>query len=248
MNCICGHPQHPGIVAAPITKERAAEVWHASSIDKLPFTAAECETVMQVWDRMSGSSAYADAAHAIRQHGSAAALARLTPVNPGPLQPRTLVTCEYRGDSIGRVLAIDDPRAWAGSLAFPESNPDPENVRAHVKRVRAQGLLDEKLPVLWQFKSGEHLYWDSQLTPVAMPFSVGQRVRFVSKQRAARSCPGGAWYNDLDELMALTYLVTEVGVSRMTLAPCVALDGQEHGWNDAFGVLCDALALAECSP
>jgi hypothetical protein len=36
------------------------------------------------------------------------------------------------------LLADDDPRGWAGSLAFPDGEPTVEQVRAHIARYRAQ--------------------------------------------------------------------------------------------------------------
>ncbi len=49
----------------------------------------------------------------------------------------------------GTVLAADDSRAWAGSLKFPELTPDPEAVKEHVQKCKDRGLLDGKIPVLW---------------------------------------------------------------------------------------------------
>jgi hypothetical protein len=58
----------------------------------------------------------------------------------------------------GTVLDKADPRAWAGSLAFPGSNPDPKAVRAHVERQEAAGFLqDGKVPVAWDFGK---VYWE----------------------------------------------------------------------------------------
>jgi hypothetical protein len=49
----------------------------------------------------------------------------------------------------GTVLAPDDPRAWAGTLAFPRGEPEPEAVRAHL--ARHPGLAVRSVPVLWEF-------------------------------------------------------------------------------------------------
>lgn len=84
-----------------------------------------------------------------------------------PFPPGTRVKCAYRVNDttgfehVGTVLAKDDPRAWAGSLAFPEASPDASAVAAHVARCEARGYLsDAKQPVLWDFGK---LYWDAQL-------------------------------------------------------------------------------------
>lgn len=80
------------------------------------------------------------------------------------MKPGTRVRCRYRDTHAGTVLAKDDPRAWAGSLAFPCDAPDPVAVAAHVARCEAEGLLsDGKLPVLWDFGT---LYWDRDLREV----------------------------------------------------------------------------------
>jgi hypothetical protein len=160
--CLCGNPQHYGVTPVSISKARAVQIWAARGcMHKLTLTAPECETVMQLWDRLSGDDCWMSAFHRIRCYGSVKALSFTRPVNPGPYQPRMLVCCGYREGHVGRVLRVDDPRAWAGTLAFPESNPDPERVRAHVSWCRATGLLsDGKVPVLWSFGK---VYWDRDL-------------------------------------------------------------------------------------
>lgn len=90
-----------------------------------------------------------------------------------PFEPGTRVKCAYRKNDttghehMGTVLAKDDPRCWAGSLAFPEPNPDPRAVRAHVRKVLRRGDSvcgvpgpSAQQPVLWDFG---RIYWDSQL-------------------------------------------------------------------------------------
>jgi hypothetical protein len=42
------------------------------------------------------------------------------------MNPGDRVKCTYRGSHRGTLLALDDPRAWAGTIAFPDANPDPE--------------------------------------------------------------------------------------------------------------------------
>lgn len=63
----------------------------------------------------------------------------------------TIVTADYRVSSgqcwpkghcwIGRVLAANDPLAWVGTLAFPQSTydnpPSQAEVDAHIARIRA---------------------------------------------------------------------------------------------------------------
>lgn len=74
------------------------------------------------------------------------------------------VRCSYRGDHVGTVLCITDPRAWEGSIAFESRQPSQEAVCAHVAWCLDQGLLRDSLPVLWDFG---RVYWDraSSLSP-----------------------------------------------------------------------------------
>lgn len=58
----------------------------------------------------------------------------------------------------GTLLALDDPRAWAGTLAFSSETPDAAAVRTHVAWCRSQGLLSDRQPVLWDFGRA---YWEN---------------------------------------------------------------------------------------
>lgn len=63
----------------------------------------------------------------------------------------------------GTLLALDDPRAWLGSHAFPDGAPTRAAVRAHIAAVRARDarLLDgTHVPVLWHFPSGDVVHWE----------------------------------------------------------------------------------------
>jgi hypothetical protein len=107
-------------------------------------------------------------------------------MNANVFAPGARVTCSYRRNDAtgvvhaGTVLAIDDPRAWAGTLAFfgPEF-PDARKVRAHVERCIAefQDFCD-KVPVFWSFGT---IYWEPAraLVPFgssAQEFSCGKAV------------------------------------------------------------------------
>jgi hypothetical protein len=72
----------------------------------------------------------------------------------------------------GIVLAIDDVRAWTGTLAFPRCSypdgPPQDKVTAHVQRCLREGLLADSVPVLWTNHDGKQcVQWDSQLSPYA---------------------------------------------------------------------------------
>lgn len=51
----------------------------------------------------------------------------------------------------GTVLAVDDPAAWHGTIAFPSATPDAAAVRKHVDWCLSQGLLTNSVPVIWEF-------------------------------------------------------------------------------------------------
>lgn len=54
--------------------------------------------------------------------------------------------------ALGQVLDYADMRAWANSFDFPEARPDLGRVMSVVLRRKADGLLDDKLPVEWHFE------------------------------------------------------------------------------------------------
>jgi hypothetical protein len=78
----------------------------------------------------------------------------------------TRVTCRYREQHQGTLLAFDDPRVWQGSGAFGEGLPEREAVRDHILRhIDSLGKLwpYHNQPVLWDFGK---IYWDSDLSAV----------------------------------------------------------------------------------
>ena len=95
----------------------------------------------------------------------------------------------------GVVLDQTDPRAWQGSLAFPCRDgalPDAEKVKAHVQWCHGEGLLNDKVPVLYEGvdASGPFLQWDSldQLLPHAEMVAEwekakAEKLNAIGKQR-----------------------------------------------------------------
>lgn len=81
------------------------------------------------------------------------------------LVPGVRVRCSYRGEHIGRVLAIDSVKAWTGALAFGTRRPKARAVRAHVESVLATvPSFASKVPIEYSFG----VRWDSiaALAPV----------------------------------------------------------------------------------
>lgn len=63
-------------------------------------------------------------------------------------------------DIRGVLLAVDDPEAWRGTVAFGPHPPDGRTVKLHVEWCRARGLLCATQPVAWPWG----IMWDSDLT------------------------------------------------------------------------------------
>lgn len=51
----------------------------------------------------------------------------------------------------GWILALDDPRAWAGSIRFGNRVPSKQECASHVQWCQKQGLLVDEVPVRWEF-------------------------------------------------------------------------------------------------
>jgi hypothetical protein len=65
----------------------------------------------------------------------------------------------------GVVLDQADPRAWKGTLVFPCRDgalPDADKVKAHIDWCHAQGLLNDKVPVMYDGvdATGPFVQWD----------------------------------------------------------------------------------------
>jgi len=75
---------------------------------------------------------------------------------PGSFQPGDRVKCTYRGDHVGKVLAVDDPRAWAGTIAFPQDKPSPRAIKEHV--LKHPRIAVKSIPILYKFG----VQWDNR--------------------------------------------------------------------------------------
>jgi hypothetical protein len=72
------------------------------------------------------------------------------------------VGCGYRTGHQGIALDVTDPRAWAGTLAFPEASPDASAVAKHVERYGHEHFQD-RVPVLWTTFDTPRVYWDHEV-------------------------------------------------------------------------------------
>lgn len=80
-------------------------------------------------------------------------------------KPGQLVSCGYRSGHIGVVLRIDHPRAWAGTIAFPDRDPDQKAVTAHVER-HWETLTTSGVPVKYPVEYPWGIQWDHDLTVI----------------------------------------------------------------------------------
>lgn len=117
--------------------------------------------------------------------------------NPNFPSPGSEVGCEYRWPYCaahpdcwspphkGIVLALDDPRAWRGSLAFPRNPPTQEECTAHVQSCLDRGLLFNNVPVLWQSSVDpeQFMQWDSKLRPYADELAAWEAARAAAYDR-----------------------------------------------------------------
>lgn len=93
----------------------------------------------------------------------------------------------------GLVLELTDPRAWAGTLAFPRGTPSRAEVKAHVAACEARGLtFGDRIPVLWDFgSSGLKCHWekcdgtDHAIRPYAEDLADWFKARGDALKRAA---------------------------------------------------------------
>ena len=96
----------------------------------------------------------------------------------------------------GEVLALDDPRAWKGSLAFHgDELPDAGAVAAHVASLRLRGLLTgSSVPVLWDFGTYARVWWESaeSVRPYALDVRAWEQAR--AERRADYGTPLRAAY------------------------------------------------------
>lgn len=156
----------------------------------------------------------------------------------GKLPVGLIVGCRYRwphhGNRVcmwmpptkGEVLALDDPRAWVGSIRFP-TNPKQEDVTKHVEYCLSRNLLDECVPVLYSRKDGKFMQWDDQLLPYE------EELAFWNQQRAK------AFMTDNNLPETLSQIFFEGTNSRKRKEKCNPYDGDKAvawklGWENAI--------------
>jgi hypothetical protein len=93
----------------------------------------------------------------------------------------------------GLVLALDDPRAWRHTLAFPEGvypdGPPQDKVTEHVSKCLSEDLLAIAVPVLYTNGDGkEFVQWDSpdHLLSYVEELAAWQEARQQAYKRATK--------------------------------------------------------------
>lgn len=62
---------------------------------------------------------------------------------------------------LGEVLAVNDPRAWANTLAFSGGTPSQEQVDYHLANLAERGITIKDTPVKYPFG----VMWDTEVEP-----------------------------------------------------------------------------------
>lgn len=88
----------------------------------------------------------------------------------------------------GIVLAINDPKAWQGTLAFGLSLPSQEAVDRHVAVCLARGLGRLTTPVLWNFGDRHEAFWETitSLRPYADDLRAWEQALWTARQKSVR--------------------------------------------------------------
>lgn len=69
----------------------------------------------------------------------------------------------------GQIIPHEDSRAWANTPEFPDSMPNGSQIMSKVLAMKEKGLLDDIVPVLWDFKTFRVVKWErkSNIVPYA---------------------------------------------------------------------------------
>lgn len=93
---------------------------------------------------------------------------------------------------IGEVLAVNDPRAWSDTLAFPGRKPSQGEVDIHLGELAESNFGIRSIPVLWKFRfdNTEGVCWEtpSSLRPYRDELAAWQLARRAAYQRLTGEC------------------------------------------------------------
>lgn len=83
---------------------------------------------------------------------------------------------------LGRVLDVRDPRAWAGTIAFPTPTPDQSAVDEYVDRLLEEQGAFAAVPVLWNFNNTQVVFWEREevLVPYATDYTNWLRAKAMA--------------------------------------------------------------------
>lgn len=75
---------------------------------------------------------------------------------------------------LGEVLAVNDPRAWANTLAFSGGTPSQEQVDHHLAKLAERGITIKDTPVKYPFG----VMWDTNVGPYEKVRKAWEQARF----------------------------------------------------------------------
>lgn len=73
----------------------------------------------------------------------------------------------------GIVLAVNNPRAWTNTVAFPGRSPDQEEVDKHLENLKQRNISLDRTPVLYSFG----VQWETDPRPYDEVFADWQKAR-----------------------------------------------------------------------
>lgn len=88
----------------------------------------------------------------------------------------------------GKVVAPDDPRAWADTLAFPRGMPTQQEVREHIAELGPiMGAAPKSIPVLWNFGKDKKVHWErpESLRPYKQDLAEWKAELATARKRSA---------------------------------------------------------------
>ena len=80
---------------------------------------------------------------------------------------------------LGEVLSVNDPRAWANTLAFSGRTPDQAEVDAHLAKLAGHGITIKDTPVKYYFG----VMWDINVRPYEEVRVEWQQARFEAYRK-----------------------------------------------------------------
>jgi hypothetical protein len=88
----------------------------------------------------------------------------------------------------GTVLCLDDPAAWSNTVAFPYQSPNQEKCTQHVEECISNGLLLDRVPVLWTWANGNHTWVAWELASELISYEENLKLWEQARKDAYAKC------------------------------------------------------------